>query len=86
MHGMLEQDIISGQRANWVKTTNNDLGASTHVNPISIAIYPYKSFTQLIFLGEYGYYGRMTMRSGGIYQSSDGGAHWHGLALEHVLF
>ena len=49
---MLEQDIISGQRANWVKTTTNDLSASTHVNPISIATYPYKSFTYNISFSE----------------------------------
>ena len=49
---MLEQDTVSGQRANWVKTTNNDLGASTHVNPIYIAIYPYKSFTYNISSSE----------------------------------
>ncbi len=45
-YGRLEQDIIYKYGgANRVKTTNNNLGSSTHVSPKSVATYPYKSFT-----------------------------------------
>ena len=68
----------------WANT-NNNLGAST-----SSKVRSYLSIqefhVQHIFLGQYGYNSPWTMRSRGINESSDGGAHWYGLALEHVLF